>query len=39
MSAAQSPACCGELVRFGKVLPRRDEVAPVATVGVRFKRR
>jgi carbonyl reductase 1 len=33
------PAFYGELVRFGKVLPWRDEVAPEATVGVRVKRR
>jgi carbonyl reductase 1 len=32
------PAFYGELVRFGKVLPWRDEIAPEAAVGVRVKR-
>ena len=33
------PAFYGELVRFGKVLPWRAEVAPEATADVRVKRR
>jgi carbonyl reductase 1 len=39
LSERFDPAFYGELVRFGQVLPWRDEVAPEATVGVRVTRK